>query len=83
MTRRNQIVVEAESPPSAYAISDLVQRKPGAVGRTFVLTLQRSLLIAPGLYVAGLRGRRLLIGSVYASVGVTLALAILYSFKKQ
>ena len=83
MTRRNQIVVEAESPPSAYAISDLVQRKPGAVGRTFVLTLQRSLLIAPGLYVTGLRGRRLLIGSVYASVAVTLALAILYSFKKQ
>ncbi len=83
MARRNQIVVEAESPPSAYAISDLVQRKPGAVGRTFVLTLQRSLLIAPGLYVAGLRGRRLMTGSVYASIGVTLALALVYSFKKE
>ena len=82
MKPRNQIVVEAESPPSAYAIADLVEKKPGAAGRTFVLTLQRSLLIAPGLAVAGLRGEKLAVASVYASVGVTLALLFVYSMRK-
>lgn len=82
MTTRNQLTVESESPPSAYAIADLVRGTRGAVGRTFVLTLQRSLLIAPGLAVAGLRGRKLATSSVYASIGVTLALVLLYAGRK-
>jgi hypothetical protein len=79
----NQVTVEAESPPSSYAIADLVNRKPGALGRTASLTLQRSLFIVPGLYVAGIRDRKVFTGALYGSIGISLWIYGLYWMKKQ
>ena len=61
-------------PPSDYAIEALVRGRPGGLSRTVVLTAWRSLLIAPGLYVAGVRGKSLAWGSVAASVSITLGM---------
>lgn len=59
------------SPPSTYAGHDVVTGKPGAIPKFAGLTLLRAVLIAPGLYVAGVRGSKLATGSVLASVGVS------------
>jgi len=75
------MLVENESPPSSYAIADLVAGEPGALSRTLSLTLQRAFFVAPGLYVAGIRDRQLLLGSFYGSIGISLWLVGLYSLK--
>jgi hypothetical protein len=82
VTTRGQIAVEAESPPSSYAIADLVSGKPGAFGRTAGLTALRGAFILPGLYAAGVRDRQLLTGALYGSVGITLWLMGLYAMKR-
>lgn len=79
----NHVLVEEGSPPSSYAIADLVQGKPGSLGRTASLTAQRAFFIVPGLYVAGIRGTQLLTGSIYGSAGITLWLVGLYTLKKR
>lgn len=79
----NEIEVEAESPPSSYAIADLVAGKPGALGRTLSLTAQRAIFIVPGLYVAGIRDRKLFTGSIYGSIGISLWLVGLYALKRR
>ena len=42
-------------PPSTYAIDDLVEGRDGGLARTAVLTLARTAIIAPGLWLAGHR----------------------------
>jgi hypothetical protein len=59
------------SPPSTYAGHDVVTGKPGAIPKFATLTVMRAALIAPGLYAAGIRGRKLASGSLLASVGVS------------
>ena len=69
-------------PPSDYAIEALVRGRPGGLSRTVVLTAWRSLLIAPGLYVAGVRGKSLAWGSVAASMSITLGMIAIRAARK-
>jgi hypothetical protein len=66
------------SPPSDYAIYALVNDEPGSMRRVVVLTCARALLIAPGLYASGLRGRRLVASALGASTSVTTLLTLWY-----
>ena len=59
------------SPPSTYAGHDVVTGKPGAIPLFLGLTVLRAVLIAPGLYAAGVRGRQLAGGALLASAGVS------------
>jgi hypothetical protein len=61
------------SPPSSYAAHAVVQGERGALVRFAGLTVLRSLLIAPGMAVVGVRGRPLLLGSLAASGLISVA----------
>ena len=63
-------LVELRSPPSTYAIAAWMDGEP-ALGRVVGLTLERSFFIGTGLYLAGLRGRELVRGALFASSAVT------------
>jgi hypothetical protein len=65
-----------EHPPSTYAISSLVRGEPGAGLRVAYLTAARAVAIAPGLYLAGIKGRQLAAASALSSVAITTAIAI-------
>lgn len=69
------------SPPSSYAIYDLVTGVPGALPRTIGLTAVRSIFIAPGLYLAGVRGWTLVKGSLLASAFISLGMIGLCAWK--
>lgn len=69
------------APPSSYAIASLIDGEPGSLGRVAVLTLQRSLIVSPGLYLSGLRGRQLVRSSLLASASVTGLLVAWYWLK--
>ena len=67
------------SPPTSYAAHAVLSGKGGALAAFAGLTLLRSLLIAPGLALAGIRGKQLLYGSLAGS-GVISAVALGYVF---
>lgn len=77
------LYVEAQAPPSSYAIADMIEGKPGALPRVVKLTALRSVFLVPGLYVAGVRGPALLKGAAWGSVGLSLYLLGLYSTRKR
>ncbi len=68
------------SPPSTYAILALLEDQPGSAERVAWATFRRMALIAPGLWLAGLRGRELVRGSVASSLTITLGLIGYYSY---
>lgn len=68
----NADTVPQGSPPSSYAAYAVVRREPGALVRFTGLTVLRSLLIAPGMALAGVKGRPLLLGSLAASGVISL-----------
>ena len=65
-------LVKPKSPPSSYGIAAFLDGEPGSAWRVVSLTGQRAFFIGTGLYVAGIRGKQLLRGAVYASSVVTL-----------
>lgn len=68
-----------DEPPSTYAISAWTKGEPGALGRVIDLTLTRTLFIAPGLYIAGVRDPVSLVkATLGASVSISLSLALVY-----
>lgn len=75
-----------QNPPSKYAIEGLVRGEPGSFQRVAGLTLLRTAIIAPGLYVAGrafgsedYKGAKLVGASLFASASVTLGM-LAYTF---
>ena len=68
------------SPPSTYAIQALLEGRQGALWRVAKTTTTRTALIAPGLYVAGLRGRDLVRATAYASLSITAGLVLYYAW---
>ena len=73
-----------DEPPSTYAISAWVKGEPGALGRVVDLTLSRTLFIAPGLYLAGIREPdRLVKATLGASLSITASLALLYWLQRR
>ena len=74
--------VEAQSPPSSYAVAAAVDGEPGAWSRVLLVTFARAFVIAPGLYLGGIRGTKLLTGAAMASTTITAMLFALYGMKK-
>lgn len=70
------------SPPSSYAVASVYEGDPGAWPRVVTATAMRAFFVAPGLAVAGIRGKKLLVGSLAGSVGITAALFALYGLKR-
>ena len=75
--------VAPQSPPSSYAIAGVLDGERGAWGRVARATAERSVMIAPGLWLAGIRGRELLAGAALASVSITTVLFAHYWRKKR
>jgi hypothetical protein len=67
-----------DEPPSTYAISALVAGEAGSLGRVANLTLTRMVFIAPGLWLSGIRGTKLLTTSGAVSLSITGGLALVY-----
>ena len=67
------------SPPTSYAAHAVLKGRGGAILAFGGLTLLRSLLIAPGLALAGIRGKQLLWGSLAGSAVIS-ATALGYVF---
>ena len=70
--------IAAHSPPSDYAIHAWVQGQPGAMTDVAMLTLQRSILILPGLWLTGFRGTTLAKATAAATLSITATLAVYY-----
>ena len=67
------------SPPTSYAAHAALKGTPRAIAAFAGLTLLRSLIIAPGLALAGIRGKKLVQASLAAS-GTISATALAYVF---
>ena len=61
----------ANAPPSSYAVYDLAAGVPGSALRVAGLTLVRSAFIVPGLYLAGVRGWKVLWAALAASTTIS------------
>lgn len=69
---------QSHQPPSDYAIYSLVQGKPGALVEVAWLTAERTVLIFPGLWLAGFRGSSLLKATLAATLSITAGLIVYY-----
>ncbi len=74
--------IDPNSPPSSYAVASVYEGDPGAWPRVLTATAMRTFFVLPGLAAAGVRGRQLLLGSLFGSVGITAALFALYGLKR-
>jgi len=74
--------VEPGAPPSAYPVAAVIEGEPGGWPGVIWGTVKRSAFVAPGLALAGIRGKQLVLGSVYSSLGITAALFALYLARK-
>ena len=71
MAQPYRCLVAPKSPPSTYPIAALLDGEQGAGWRVASLTVQRAFFIGTGLWLAGIRDRKLLVGSLTASATVT------------
>lgn len=72
-------VVPEGSPPTSYAAYATLNGDKGSMLKFAGLTILRSLLIAPGMAIAGVRGKQLLWGSLAASGFVSMS-ALVYCY---
>lgn len=70
---------EIRQLPSSESVLSALRGEPGGWGKVLLSTLLRSLLIAPGVALAGGRGWRLVAGSLVASSSITTFLLIWYA----
>lgn len=70
--------MNANNPPSDYAIYDLIQGRPGGLERTVALTAGRAVVILPGLWFAGVR-RGMIQTSLLVSLSITLGMMVVKS----
>ena len=69
---------ERAAPPSVYAVQAFLEGQDGAVLRMAKATAMRTIVIAPGLFAAGLRGRDLVRATAYSAVSITAGLLLYY-----
>ena len=81
MKRRKYI--EKGSPPSSYAIAAALDKEPGSTGKVIMGTLMRSMFIAPGLGLSGLRGESLVRAALLGSASITASLFGLYTLRRK
>lgn len=75
--------VEQGAPPSAYPISRVIEGDMSGWGGVFTGGLIRSLFIAPGLALSGIRGKQLITASLLSSATITSGLFVLYALRKK
>lgn len=64
--------------PSSDSVQRAIRGEPGAFGKVLVSTGLRALLILPGMAIVGVRGSRLVAGSLLSSATITAALFLFY-----
>lgn len=74
--------IDPNSPPSSYAVASVYEGDPNGWARVATATLMRAFFVAPGLAIAGVRGKKLVLGAVLGSAGITGALFVLYGLKR-
>jgi hypothetical protein len=74
-------IAERGSPPSTYCALALVEGQPGAVWRFMGAWLGRCFFIAPGLALAGYKGKELAIASMAASASISTVLILFYGYQ--
>lgn len=74
--------LERNAPASSYAIADVLEGKAGAWPRVAGLTAWRAVIMSPGLWVAGVRGRKLVLGSVLGAAAITVYLLGYYGIAR-
>jgi hypothetical protein len=74
--------LERNAPASSYAIADVIEGTPGAWPRVAGLTAWRAVIMSPGLWVAGIRGRNLVFGSVLGATAITVYLLGYYGLAR-
>lgn len=65
--------------PSQDAVIELYEGKPGGLRNVVLSTLARALIISPGLYIAGSRGKELAKQSIAAASAIE-TFVILHTF---
>src|SRR5574338_916250 len=73
-------VIERGSPPSSYCALAVVEGHEGAIPRFALATVLRSLIIAPGLFAVGIRGKQAVFGSLAASTCISGVLLLYYGW---
>lgn len=62
---------EVKSLPSSESVLAALRGEPGGWSKVLFSTLLRALLVAPGVWLGGARGGRLVAGSLVASTSIT------------
>ena len=75
-------LIEANAPPSSYAIADLVAGRVGALRKVVTLTLLRAVFILPAMALIGRKGRlkpgEQVVGALVTSASISLGMFLLY-----
>ena len=74
---------EPQSPPTTYAIAAVLDGEPGGWTKVILGAAARSVFLAPGLAVSGLRGRQLALSAVLGSISITTMLFPYYMLKRK
>lgn len=72
--------IERGSPPSSYCALAVVEGQPGAIPKFILATALRSLIIAPGIFAVGVRGKQAILGSLAASSCISGVLLLYYGW---
>lgn len=64
--------------PSSDSVQSAIRGESGALGKVVVSTALRSLFIMPGMAIAGVRGTKLVVGSLLSSATITAMLFLFY-----
>lgn len=65
--------------PSSDSTLSFLRGEPGGFGKVLTTTLLRALILAPGVWVGGGRGWRLVAGSLVSSLSISAFLFLWYS----
>lgn len=81
--RNGMAMVEPEELPSSQSVIAYLRGHRGALTKVAMTTLLRTLLIAPGVWLAGGRGARLWMGAGAASATITTFLFFWYAAQER
>lgn len=60
-----------KSLPSSSSVAELLEGKPEGIPKVLVSTALRSILIFPGIVLAGVKPRQAILAALLGSVGIT------------
>lgn len=81
--RRGTGLVEPEELPSSQSVIACLRGEPGALAKTAMTTLLRTMLLLPGVYLAGGRGWRAWVGASAGSMTITAFLFFWYAAQER